>query len=494
MSKGPAGTLVEAPAAKGSATTQKSAVKPFAFSKLEKVPRSQLELVRRLEWMLPDGLLTGEIAEQVREGLRRIFDDDVTLWLDYVHSVSPKALRRIMGDPTFLGVIAPSPHGARGLVELDIVLAHSIIDMLLGAPGESAVARPLTEVEQGVLSYVLLETFKAFSPGSAEPGRHRLRLERMVASLDEGMELFADEEAVGVVELKVLIGTSAAGYLRLHLAGSSISAAVPPEASEYRRKRRLARIQANMKRLGGLRALLRAEIGRAELTGGDIAALRPGDVMLVDELTTRADKGEAGTANLRIGPGRTGRIEATVEVVEGTYRAKIEQVVLGQEPPRAATEGEAVEEPAEDAEDAKPEDEFGLDAPEPPEKPGPPVAELDDDDDDATAVTDLSHHVRRESRRGWEGETTNVSNKPKDAIQADAAELLNDVPLQVVVELARLPITAEDLVSLHVGKILDLGRAPGEPVDLSVNGKIVARGELVEVEGQLGVRIVAMSA
>ncbi len=38
-----------------------------------------------------------------------------------------------------------------------------------------------------------------------------------------------------------------------------------------------------------------------------------------------------------------------------------------------------------------------------------------------------------------------------------------------------------------------MNKSPGDPVDLSVHGKIVARGELVEVEGQIGVRILSIS-
>ncbi|MGC4115719.1 MAG: FliM/FliN family flagellar motor switch protein [Myxococcales bacterium] len=227
-------------------------------------------------------------------------------------------------------------------------------------------------------------------------------------------------------------------------------------------------------------------------TARDVAALRTGDVMIVDELTARADKGEKGTARLHLGAGRTGRIEAAVEVVDGAYQATIEQVVLGEEAVRSAEEESAaavlavyLKAKAAAQDSAKPRP-----------KPPPPVAQLGDDDEAApgqdTAITDLSERMRHERKKnGWE-ENTNVGNKPED-VQADAAELLNDVPLQISVELARVPITAEELVSLHVGKILELGKAPGEPVDLSVNGKIVARGELVEVEGQLGVRIVGMA-
>jgi flagellar motor switch protein FliM len=477
VSKAPARAGAEATQKSVAAVTGRRTVRPFIFPRLERIPRVQLDLMRRLEWMLPDGLLTGEIGEGIKQGMRRVFDEDVVIWLDYVHAVPPNALRKIMGDPTFLGVIAPTPHGARGLVELDLVLAHSIIDLLLGAPGESAVARPLTEIEQGVLSWVLLETFKAFSPSAVEPGRHRLRLERLIDSLDEGMELFATESMVAVVELKILIGAAVSGYLRLHLPESVIKDAVPPENSAYRRGRRLLRIQTNLKRLAGIRVPLRVEIGRVELTGRDIKALRPGDVMLVDELTTKANKGENGRARLRIGAGRAGWIEAAIELVNGRYQAKIESVVLGDEPPKVSSAT---------AEPPQPAPPTAAQAP----APKQPAGEHEISSD--TAITDLSEHVRAPRGRGWEAERTTV-NKPEDALKADAAELLNDVPLQVVVELARIPVTAEELVSLHVGKILDLGHAPGEPVDLSVNGRIVARGELVEVEGQLGVRLVGMS-
>lgn len=77
--------------------------------------------------------------------------------------------------------------------------------------------------------------------------------------------------------------------------------------------------------------------------------------------------------------------------------------------------------------------------------------------------------------------------------QAEGADLLNDVPLQIAVEIGRLPITAEEVVSLKVGHVFDLNRQVGEPLDLSVNGKIVARGELVEIEGNLGIRIVSLA-
>jgi flagellar motor switch/type III secretory pathway protein FliN len=48
-------------------------------------------------------------------------------------------------------------------------------------------------------------------------------------------------------------------------------------------------------------------------------------------------------------------------------------------------------------------------------------------------------------------------------------------------------------VALKVGHVFDLNRVAGEPLDLSVNGKVVARGELVEIDGNLGIRILSLA-
>ena len=104
---------------------------------------------------------------------------------------------------------------------------------------------------------------------------------------------------------------------------------------------------------------------------------------------------------------------------------------------------------------------------------------------------DEPRHGRGAVERG-QRERGSASAPGGDSTAADGADLINDIPLQIAVELARVPVTAEQVVALKVGQVIDLNRVPGEPVELSVNGKVVARGELVEVEGHLGVRILSL--
>ena len=50
-------------------------------------------------------------------------------------------------------------------------------------------------------------------------------------------------------------------------------------------------------------------------------------------------------------------------------------------------------------------------------------------------------------------------------------------------------VSAADVMGLRAGQVIELSRAPGEPVDLVVDGKRIGKGELVEIDGELGVRI-----
>lgn len=68
-------------------------------------------------------------------------------------------------------------------------------------------------------------------------------------------------------------------------------------------------------------------------------------------------------------------------------------------------------------------------------------------------------------------------------------ELLNDVEMGITAELGRTRITVRELLSMQPGSIVELDRAAGSPVDLLVNGTLVARGEVVVIDEEFGVRI-----
>lgn len=68
-------------------------------------------------------------------------------------------------------------------------------------------------------------------------------------------------------------------------------------------------------------------------------------------------------------------------------------------------------------------------------------------------------------------------------------EMLHGVDMEVTVELGRTRMTVRDLLALTPGHVLELDRAAGSPADLLVNGRLIARGEVVVVDEDFGLRV-----
>ena len=73
--------------------------------------------------------------------------------------------------------------------------------------------------------------------------------------------------------------------------------------------------------------------------------------------------------------------------------------------------------------------------------------------------------------------------------QGRSIEMLYDISLPVSVELGRTTLLIKDVLDLGPGSVVELNKLAGEPVDILVNGKLVARGEVVVVDENFGVRI-----
>lgn len=74
-------------------------------------------------------------------------------------------------------------------------------------------------------------------------------------------------------------------------------------------------------------------------------------------------------------------------------------------------------------------------------------------------------------------------------LQKENIELIKDVPLEVTVELGRTTKSIKDILEFAPGTIVELNKIAGESVDVLVNGKYVAKGEVVVIEESFGVRI-----
>ncbi len=75
------------------------------------------------------------------------------------------------------------------------------------------------------------------------------------------------------------------------------------------------------------------------------------------------------------------------------------------------------------------------------------------------------------------------------ALQSENIDLIMDVPLDVTVELGRTSKSIQEILDFAPGTIIELNKIAGEPIDVLVNGKYVAKGEVVVIEENFGIRI-----
>jgi flagellar motor switch protein FliN/FliY len=83
-----------------------------------------------------------------------------------------------------------------------------------------------------------------------------------------------------------------------------------------------------------------------------------------------------------------------------------------------------------------------------------------------------------EERKG-DGDTRGIRN----------IDMLLDISLSVSVELGRAQMTVKEVLSLGKGSIIKLDKLAGEPADLYINGKLIAKGEVVVIDENFGLRI-----
>jgi flagellar motor switch protein FliN/FliY len=73
--------------------------------------------------------------------------------------------------------------------------------------------------------------------------------------------------------------------------------------------------------------------------------------------------------------------------------------------------------------------------------------------------------------------------------QPENINLIMDVPLEVTVELGRTSKSIKEILDFTPGTIIELNKLAGEPIDVLVNGKYVAKGEVVVIEDSFGIRV-----
>lgn len=112
-------------------------------------------------------------------------------------------------------------------------------------------------------------------------------------------------------------------------------------------------------------------------------------------------------------------------------------------------------------------------------------AEVEQQVDESEQEPDNSQHARAAGESVF---------KPLDAAQNGHSsmrdlEMIMDIPVKLTVELGRTRITIKQLLELAQGSVIELDGLAGEPMDILINGYLIAQGEVVVVDDKYGIRI-----
>ncbi len=119
-----------------------------------------------------------------------------------------------------------------------------------------------------------------------------------------------------------------------------------------------------------------------------------------------------------------------------------------------------------------------------------PEAEAGDDWADAMAEQAIAETEAEPEQETPAAEFDNLEDTSGGPVEDDAnLEIILDIPVTISMEIGRTQISIRNLLQLNQGSVVELDRLAGEPMDVRVNGTLVAHGEVVVVNEKFGIRL-----
>lgn len=113
--------------------------------------------------------------------------------------------------------------------------------------------------------------------------------------------------------------------------------------------------------------------------------------------------------------------------------------------------------------------------------------DIDAGDDWAAAMAEQDESESKEVEAAHFDEF--ASNKGKHVEGSENLDMILDIPVSISMEIGRTKISIRNLLQLNQGSVVELDRLAGEPMDVLVNGTLIAHGEVVVVNEKFGIRL-----
>ena len=429
--------------------------RPYYFQDVSKWSSEEASL--HLSFL--NGTKSSSILSTAVSLLNELLNEKVSISNPKFSSIENNELDKYLAQRSTFALYTSGDLSECVILEIDLSLSHWIVDILLGGKGKiSTSGRGLSEMEKGVLSFAFLKAANVLGNEWSGPSMSLISIEDSIS--DYGKEL-ENALAFQMITTQIKYGNQK-NYIRLLVSNALIKNHFNQNIEQSLLSFDSEIFDRRIKILGPQNNLCRLKIAELDLEPEDLTEVEPGDIIVMDKhQCSIANDSLQGKAELLIGQGSHGQVSVQFNDnnnISGFTELKILDISSFRQP-------EAIEQRDKNMSD-----------------------ESEEIVEDLSEVEDISN---------LEEESSIQSSEPQEELYennlAETEGLLQDVPAPVVIELGRLRMNTHQVIQLRKGQILKLARSPRDPVNLVVNGKLYARGEIVEVEGELGVRLTEVS-
>jgi flagellar motor switch protein FliM len=419
------------------AVKRRRTVRRIPLKSLEALSRAEVELGNRLLGLLPSPHPGERLLDELADELERLVGLAHDVFFHTVRTYEGNEFTSRLEDH-FVTTLRLAPDPDEIVVAADMNLVASWIEELLDdEPPEARTLTPPSARDFGLVTFVAMQLVNWLCGRGLPP----LSMPTAQPDLDTVAQRLRRQSEIAELVYTVT-SRRAAGLVRLFVPADMVRSMEVFVATAARHERRRHRLM--MTRLGTVPVELSASLGGVRLAAHELGSLGQGDVLLPGEHGLRDDALTEGAV-------------AGKETVAGKEpRGKLwlgasQQSFLWCEFRRQSTDMWEVE-----ITDATPRDR------------SPNITEGKGDT--------VSHEEKQESQNS----------------HGHATQVLEKAEVDVEVRVGTLPLPVAMLAEVQSGYVLELERRVDDGVDLVVDGRLVGRGELVNVDGRLGVRVLSI--
>ncbi len=425
----------------------------YQFSSLPRITREEamaMNLLTKQIGFVADSALQSSLAQTCKT----LADSDLTFTLSHLGFVFSQQLKQQTASESVCLIFSCGQDPHLGVLQIDLSLAKKMIYAALGSEATSTPENyPLTEIELGILTFFVVRLLSVAQEILTGPFISSIQM----LSLGDQDAVLLELENTNARYLSITLQSQfkeAVGLVQLFLPTVSLA------DNLLQLKNAPAPQPTVLDRIATVKLQIIANVGQVTLMATDMASLEVDDIIVLEgQQVHLKPTGLAGPIMCQLGEEEFATFWGTLLLTKnGRYAISLTHITFVA---NASSKEILMTKPA------------------PPQEPAT-SPEPSHDDDEATVVNAPAL-------------APVVQDAVKPAEINDTDDLLQTIKTPLVVELGRASFSLLEIAQMKPGTIIELSRMPSEPVDLVVSGKSIGKGELLDIEGELGVRVLSLT-